>query len=101
MSTTTSARVTHPVDLAPAARRMSRATLALILAVLSVPGVTMAWDLMPGGGFVTGVPLAIAAIVLARRARRDAGPTRRTLVALVIAGLALLSVAVCTVALSV
>ena len=54
------------VDLAP--ERDRRPRLALALALLSIPGVTLAWDL-PGGGFYTGIPLAIAAIVLGLRAR--------------------------------
>ena len=48
--------------------------LALILAILSVPGSTVAWDLFDGAGFAIGMPLAIAAIALgvqARRASRD------------------------------
>jgi hypothetical protein len=44
--------------------------LALLLAVLSVPGSTLAWDL-PAGGLWIGLPLAIAAIVLGIRARRE------------------------------
>ena len=46
-----------------------RGGLALLLAVLGVPGVTIAWDL-PAGGFWIGIPLAVAAIVLSVRARR-------------------------------
>lgn len=42
--------------------------LALLLAVLGVPGVTIAWDL-PAGGFWIGIPLAVAAIVVGVRAR--------------------------------
>jgi hypothetical protein len=48
-----------------------RAGLALLLAVLGVPGVTLAWDLPPGGYWI-GIPLAIAAIVLGARARHGA-----------------------------
>jgi len=54
------------VDLAP---RTRRPWLALVLAVLAVPGSTVAWTL-PAGGLWIGLPLAVAAIVLARRARR-------------------------------
>ena len=46
-----------------------RPGLALFLAILSVPGSTIAWDL-PLGGLWIGLPLAVAAIVLASRARR-------------------------------
>src|SRR5262245_47830587 len=41
--------------------------LALLLAILGVPGTTLAWDL-PAGGLWIGLPLAVAAIVLGRRA---------------------------------
>ena len=74
----------------------ARPRLALALALLSVPGVTVAWDVAPGGGFTTGVPLAIAAIVIGLQARsRLAGATgtRMALTAIAIAALALLSVA--------
>ena len=52
------------------------AGLAMLLAVLGVPGVTIAWDL-PMGGYAIGIPLAVAAIVIGARAfgsnRRLAG----------------------------
>ena len=44
--------------------------LALLLALLAVPGSTVAWDL-PAGGLYVGLPLGIAAIVLGVRARRE------------------------------
>ena len=46
--------------------------LALALALLSIPGSTLAWEL-PSGGFWIGLPLAVAAIVLAMRAFADSG----------------------------
>ena len=63
------------IDLAPA--KKARPGLALALALLAIPGVTIAWDL-PHGGFYTGVPLAVAAIVvgLQARARLSAGKGR-------------------------
>lgn len=49
-----------------------RPGLALFLALLSVPGTTMVWDLdVPLPGFWIGLPLGVAAIVLALRARRE------------------------------
>ena len=45
-----------------------RAGLALLLAVLGVPGATIAWDL-PKGGYWIGIPLAVAAIVIGLGAR--------------------------------
>jgi hypothetical protein len=52
-------------------RPQHRAGLALLLAVLGIPGVTMAWDL-PKGGYWIGIPLAVAAIVVGARARSAA-----------------------------
>ena len=51
------------------ATRPHRGGLALLLAVLGVPGVTIAWDL-PAGGFWIGIPLAVTAIVVGVRSRR-------------------------------
>jgi hypothetical protein len=50
--------------------RPARPVLALVLAVLSVPGSMLTWDTLPGGGFVWGLPLAVAAIVLGVQARQ-------------------------------
>lgn len=61
--------------------------LALLLAAVSIPGSTIAWEL-PAGGLWIGLPLGIAAIVLALRARRDDGASRTTTAALVLAMLA-------------
>ncbi|MGH2841661.1 MAG: hypothetical protein ACRDKY_12640 [Solirubrobacteraceae bacterium] len=71
----------------------SRPGLALLLAFLSVPGTTMVWDLdVPLPGFWIGLPLGIAAIVLARRARQEpltkAG-SAMALTAIVLASLAI------------
>lgn len=82
------------IDLDPPAP--ARPVLALVLALLSVPGVVITWDLVPGGGFTTGVPLGIAAIVIGLQARaRLAGApgSRMALSAVVVAGLAVASVA--------
>jgi hypothetical protein len=81
-----------PVDLAP---ERPRAGLALVLALLSVPGSTIAWDL-PLGGLWIGLPLAIAAIVLAVRARRQLGGSAVAVAAMVIAGLMIAQMAVWT-----
>ena len=45
--------------------------VALVLALLGIPGTTLAWDL-PLGGLWIGLPLAVAAIVLGRRSRGGA-----------------------------
>lgn len=61
--------VHHSVDVGPT---RARPGLALLLALLSVPGTTMVWDLdVPVPGLWIGGPLGVAAIVLAVRARRE------------------------------
>ena len=55
------------VDLGPP---RARPGLAMALALLAIPGSTLAWDL-PAGGLWIGLPLAIAALVLGIRARRQ------------------------------
>ncbi|HVF78502.1 MAG TPA: hypothetical protein VNA28_09405 [Solirubrobacteraceae bacterium] len=79
----------------------ARPGLALLLALLSVPGTTMVWDLdVPLPGFWIGLPLGVAAIVLALRARRE--PISKagrgmTMAALVLAGLSIAQMLVITV----
>jgi hypothetical protein len=72
------------VDVGP---QRARPGLALLLAVLSVPGSTIAWDL-PAGGLWIGLPLAVAAIVLGIPAYRQLG-SRMAIVAIVVAALAI------------
>jgi hypothetical protein len=71
-----------------------RGRLALLLAVLGVPGLTIAWDL-PAGGFWIGIPLAVAAIVVGVRAR-DAS-RRLATAAIVLAAIEILFTATWTV----
>jgi hypothetical protein len=78
-----------PLDLAPEAP--ARPGLALLLAILAIPGSTVAWDL-PAGGLWIGLPLCVAAIVLGLRARGAMG-----IAAVVIAGLALAQMVVWTI----
>jgi hypothetical protein len=67
--------------------RPARPVLALVLALLSVPGSMLTWDTLPGGGFVWGCPLAVAAIVLGIQARRRAETGRgKALAAILIGG---------------
>jgi len=87
MSTGTTTR--PAVDLAPESR--PRPGLALALALLAIPGSTLAWDL-PAGGLWIGLPLAVAAIVLGLRARTAMGTA-----AIVIAGLCVAQMVVWTV----
>lgn len=65
-----------------------RAALALVLALLAVPGSTIAWSL-PAGGLWIGLPLGVAAIVLGIRARRQGVGTGMATAAIVIAALAI------------
>jgi hypothetical protein len=76
----------------------ARPGLALVLALLSVPGSTLAWSVWEdGGGFVIGVPLAIAAVVLGVQARqRSAEGAGMATAAIVIAGLMLAMTAIWT-----
>jgi hypothetical protein len=83
--------VTRPaVDIA---NDKPRPGLAFVVALLAVLGSTVAWDL-PAGGLYIGLPLAIAAIVLGIRARRDTGRSKLALAAIVIAGLCIAQMAV-------
>jgi hypothetical protein len=70
-----------------------RPALALILALLAVPGSTVAWDLPPDGLWI-GLPLAIAAIVLGLRARREQVGKGPATAAVVLAGLCIAQMAV-------
>jgi hypothetical protein len=77
------------IDLAP---QRSRPGLALVLALLAVPGSTIAWDL-PAGGLWIGLPLAVAAIVLGLRARRELAGRSGTVMATVAIGIGALMIA--------
>jgi hypothetical protein len=90
-----STATTSGIDLA---QKPSRPGLALVLALLSVPGSTVAWDLFDGAGFVIGLPLAIAAVVLGVQARQRSGTGRgKAMAAIVIAGLMIAQMVVWTV----
>ena len=81
------------IDIAP---QRSRLGLALALALLAIPGSTVAWQL-PAGGLWIGLPLAVAAIALGLRARREHTGTsgsRIATAAIVIAGLMIAQMAV-------
>ena len=73
-----------------------RSTLALVLALLSVPGSIITWDLLPGGGFVWGAPLAVLAIILAVPSSRVA--RGKATAAIVIAGAMIAMMAIWTIA---
>lgn len=79
-STATRSEIDH-------AGQTARPGLALVLALLSVPGSTLAWDLFDPGGFVIGLPLAIAAVVLGVQALQRSSERRgMAIAAIVIAG---------------
>ena len=60
----------HSVNVQPeATSRMSG--IALALGILSLPGSLLAWDTLPGGGFVWGLPLAVAAVIVGVQAVRQ------------------------------
>ena len=70
-------------------------TFALVLALISVPGSILTWETLPGGGFVWGAPLAVAAValgVMSRRAGRG-----KAVAAIVIGGAMLAMMVVWTV----
>jgi hypothetical protein len=73
------------VDVGPP---RARPGLALALALLAIPGTTMAWDL-PAGGLWIGLPLAAVAIVLGTRARRQGLRVRTATAAIAISALAI------------
>jgi hypothetical protein len=79
-----STRPSH-IDVAPRAR-VGAPLVALLLGILSLPGSWFTWDWFAGGGFVIGLPLAIAAIAVGLHARaRTSGRER----AIATAGVAL------------
>jgi hypothetical protein len=88
--------VTRPaVDVAPTGPR-ARPGLALLLAILSIPGSTIAWDL-PLGGLWIGLPLGVAAILLGISARRrlpSGAGSKMALAAIVIGALAIAQMAI-------
>jgi hypothetical protein len=80
------------VDIAP--QTPARPRLALALALLSIPGVTIAWDIGAIAGII-GVAVGIAAVIVGVQARSrlaGAAGTRMASVAVGIAALGLLSV---------
>jgi hypothetical protein len=80
------------VDVAP---RKAQPGLALFLALLAVPGSTLAWDL-PAGGLWIGLPLAVAAIVIGVSSRRLLGGSKMAVAAIVIGSLTIAQMAIWT-----
>ena len=65
---------THRIDVAPA-RRPGAPWIALLLAVLSLPGSLLPWAGLAWGGVVNAGPRAVAAPVGGLRAGRDPAAT--------------------------
>lgn len=80
------------IDVGP---KPANPVVAFVLAILSVPGSTIAWDL-PAGGLWIGLPLGIAAIVIGLRARNEGSKTGLATAAIVIAGLMIVQMAIWT-----
>ena len=88
----------HSVNIQPGAA--SRASIvALVLGILSLPGSLLTWDTLPGGGFVWGLPLAIAAVVFGVQAARSSASGRGlAITGAVLGGAMIVMMAVWTVA---
>ena len=82
----------NPVSIST---QRDRSTLALVLALISVPGSIVTWGWLPGGGFVWGLPFAVLAVVLAVPALRTSHG--KAIAALVVAGAMIAMMAVWTV----
>ena len=90
-----STATTSGIDLA---QKPARPGLALVLALIAIPGSTIAWDLFDGAGFVIGLPLAIAAVVLGVQARQRSETGRgKAMAAIVIGGLMIAQMVIWTV----
>lgn len=79
----------HSVNVQPGSTSRS-SVIALVLGILSVPGSLLSWDSLPGGGFVWGLPLAIAAVVVGISAIRSGAPGRWTAIGGVVLGAAMI-----------
>jgi len=83
----------HSVNVQPeATSRLSG--IALVLGILSLPGSLLAWDTLPGGGFVWGLPLAIAAVAVGVKAVRDRASGRGAAITGIVLGGAMIAMMV-------
>ena len=78
----------HAGAVAVGTNRLS--LLALTLGVLGVAGSILSWDVLPGGGFVWGTPLDVAAIAVGLTAVRGGSPSRWAAVTGIVLGAAML-----------
>lgn len=86
-----------PIELDPSPP--ARGTPAFVLGVLAVPGSTVAWEYVPAGGFLIGLPLAIGAIALGYRAQRNDAGTWMTITGMVLGAICIAFMAAWTVGL--
>ena len=83
----------HSVNVQPeATSRMSG--IALALGILSLPGSLLAWDTLPGGGFVWGLPFAIAAVGVGIQALRSGASGRGAAITGIVLGGAMIAMMV-------
>lgn len=78
----------HAGAVASGTNRLS--LVALALGVLGVAGSILSWDVLPGGGFVWGAPLDVAAVAVGLTAVRHGAPSRWAAVTGIVLGAAML-----------
>jgi hypothetical protein len=83
----------HSVNVGPSATSRT-STIALVLGILSLPGSLLAWDTLPGGGFVWGLPLAVAAVAVGIVAVRSGASGRGSAIAGIVLGGAMIAMMV-------
>ena len=83
----------HSVNVQPSSTSRA-AGFALALGILSLPGSLLAWDTLPGGGFVWGLPLAVAAVIVGVKAVRDGASGRGAAITGIVLGGAMIAMMV-------
>ena len=83
----------HSVNVQPSSTSRA-AGFALALGILSLPGSLLAWDTLPGGGFVWGLPLAVAAVIVGVQAVRGGASGRAAAITGIVLGGAMIAMMV-------
>lgn len=83
----------HSVNIQPSTTSRA-AGFALALGILSLPGSLLAWDTLPGGGFVWGLPFAVAAVGVGIKALRDGASGRGAAITGIVLGGAMIAMMV-------